>query len=87
MPQKAHVVCKTQHNFGCSVPSSSDVLRHESLATSGLGSTAIRAVASSQTKIADLEFAVGVDEEIPRLEITVENVGGVDVLEPAEGLI
>jgi hypothetical protein len=38
-----------------------------------------------ETKVADLELAVGVDEQVPRLEIAVEDVGRVDVLSEASG--
>lgn len=45
------------------------------------------AVAAGKAKVADLELAVGVDEQISGLEVAVENVGGVNVLEAAEGLV
>ena len=44
-------------------------------------------VASCQAKVADLEFAVGIDEKVTRLEVAVKNVGGVDVFETTESLI
>ena len=45
------------------------------------------AISTSETKVADLELTVGVDEEVARLEVTVQDVGGVDVLEAAEDLV
>ena len=40
-----------------------------------------------ETEVADLELTVGIDEEVARLEITMENVCGMDVFETAQGLI
>ena len=37
-------------------------------------------VASCKAEIADLEFAVGVDQKVAWFEVAVEDVGGVDVL-------
>ena len=42
---------------------------------------------SGQTEIADLEIAGGVEEQVRRLQITMQNVGGVNVLEAAENLV
>jgi hypothetical protein len=36
---------------------------------------------SSQTKVTDLQLAVGIDEQVSRLEISVQHVGRVDVLD------
>ena len=40
-----------------------------------------------QTKVRDLDEAVGVDEKVGRLQIAVEDVSRVDVLEPAQDLV
>ena len=37
-------------------------------------------IASRKAKVTDLQLTVGVDEQIARLKITVEDIGGVDVL-------
>ena len=42
---------------------------------------------SSQTEIADLEIAGCVEEQVRRLQVPMQNVGGVDVLESAENLV
>ena len=42
---------------------------------------------SGQTKIANLEIAGGVEEQIRRLQIAMQNVGGVNVLEAAKNLV
>ena len=41
---------------------------------------------SGEAKIADLEVAVCVDEQVAGLEVAVQDVGRVDVLEPAQHL-
>jgi hypothetical protein len=38
-----------------------------------------------ETKVTDFELAVGVDEEVSRFEIAVEDVGRVDVLGEVSG--
>jgi len=84
------VVCEAQHDLRSSVPPSGDVLRHESLVASGLGwrgSSSRRGITASQPEIADLEFAVGIDEQIAGLQVSVEDIGRVNVLETAECLI
>ena len=40
-----------------------------------------------EAKVADLEDAVGVDEEVAGLDITVHDLGGVEVLDPAQQLV
>jgi hypothetical protein len=37
--------------------------------------------ATGETKVTDLELAVSIDEQVSRLEIPMENVGGVNILE------
>lgn len=39
---------------------------------------------SSETEVADLDTAVLVDEDVSRLEIAVEHVGGVKILDCAK---
>ena len=38
------------------------------------------------TEVADLEVTVGVDEHVPRLQISVQYVSRVDILQPSENL-
>ena len=40
-----------------------------------------------ESKVADLELAVGIHHEVAGLEVAVEDVGRVDVLEPAQDLV
>jgi hypothetical protein len=49
--------------------------------------TRARRIPSRESEIADLELAVRVDEEVTGFEVPVEDGGGVDVFETAEGLV
>ena len=76
------VALEAQHNLWCSVPSSRDVLGHvASILLRVDGET------SRQTEIANLELAVGINEQVTRLQISVKHVGGVDILETAKNLV
>ena len=44
-------------------------------------------IPTRQTKVADLEFAVGVDEQVSWFQVSVEYVGTVEVFEAAKSLI
>jgi len=67
-----------QNDLGSSVPPGNDVL--------GEGSGALF-VATSKTEVADLEVAVLVKEKVAGLEITMDNVGRVDVETSSEQLV
>ena len=43
---------------------------------------AIARIGTSETKVADLELAICVDEEVAGLEVTMEDICRVDVLQP-----
>ena len=47
----------------------------------------VRISDSSQTKIADLKIARGVEKQVGGLQIAMQNVCRVDVLEAAEDLV
>jgi hypothetical protein len=54
-------------------------LRHESsLTLFGLDDT--RLEPSSETEIADLQFTIGIDEQVSGFQISVKDVGRVDIL-------
>ena len=75
-----HVIRKAEHDFRCAVPPRRDVLGHESLL--------LRLVEpAGEPEIANLELAIGVHEQVARLEITVQHVGRVDVFKAAERLV
>lgn len=76
------VALEAQHNFWCTVPPRSHVFRHVSSVLLGVNGETTR-----ETEIANLELAVGVDEEVTGLQVAVKDIGGVDVLETAEDLV
>ena len=84
-----HVIGKAQHDLWRTVPSRRNILRHESLIRSSASSvtTTTGTVSASQTEVANLELAIGIHQEVAWLEITMENVCGMDVFETAQGLI
>ena len=86
---ETHIVRKAQHDLWCTVPPCRNILRHEALVR--CAPALVRAttwlVPTRETKVADLQLAVGVHEQVARLEITVQHIRGVDVLEAAEGLV
>lgn len=77
------VLCETEHNLRSSVPSCSNVLGLEA----GSNIVGLVAEATGKTEIANLQLAVGIDEQVTGLEIAVQDVGRVDVLETAENLV
>jgi hypothetical protein len=76
------VVLEAKHDLGRAVPSRRHVLGH----VAGILLRVDRETAR-QAEIADLELAVGVDQQVTRLEVTVQHVRRVDVLEPAQDLV
>lgn len=64
----------SQHDLGCTVVTGRDVTGH------------LRVLDSSKTKVANLEITVFVDENVGRLEVTVDDTGRVDVFETALGV-
>lgn len=76
------VTLEAQHDFRSTVPSRSNVFGH----VAGIFFR-IHGETSGKTKITDLEFAISVDEEISWLQISVEHIGGVNVLETAKNLV
>lgn len=71
-----------EHDLGRAVPPRRDILGHEArLAAVGLG----REDAAREAKVAHLEVAVGVEQEVGRLEVAVDDVGRVHGLEGAQG--
>lgn len=65
------VLLPSQHDFRGTVVSRRDVARH------------LRVLDSGEAEIADLQVAVLIDENVAGLEVTVDNAGGMDILEPA----
>jgi hypothetical protein len=75
------VFLEGQHDFGGTVPSCGHIFGHEARIVIGRGSR------SSETKIADLEIAVGIEKKVGWFEISVEDVGGVHGFGGSESLI
>ena len=77
---QTHVVGETQHDFRSAIPSSGHVFRHEALVSGRLGGATARYVTSRKTEITDLESAVGIHQEVSRLDVPVQYVCRVDIL-------
>lgn len=58
-----------EHDFGCTVVSGGNVARH------------LGVLDSCQAKVANFQVAVFVDEDVTRLQVTVNDTGGMDVFE------
>jgi hypothetical protein len=72
--QSTHVIGETQHDLWSTIPARCNILSHEALVASSLGisTTRTRGITTSETKIADLELAVGIDKKVA----VVFNEGG-----------
>lgn len=71
------VVVAAEEKLRGPVPAGDDILGHQlALAVAGAG----------QAEVADLELAVGVDQEVPGLQVSVEDVRRVQILERSEQL-
>ncbi len=44
-------------------------------------------IGSSQSEVADFQVAVRIDEQVARLQVTMQDASRVDVLEPSEKLV
>ena len=76
------VTLEAKHDLRCSVPTGGHVLCHETNVR-----LCIIAKSACESKVANLEFAIGVDQQIARLQVAVKDVGRVDVFEPSADLI
>lgn len=69
------VLLPGEHDFGGTVISCADVTGHLGVLDTG------------KTKVADLQIAVLVDENVAWLQVTVDDTGRVNVLETSEDLV
>lgn len=76
------VTLEAQHDFRCPVPPGSHVFGHVSRIF-----LRVHGETSSQAKIANLELAVCVHEEITGFEISVEDVCGMYELQATQDLV
>ena len=76
------VALKAQHDLGRAVPARRHVLSHVARIL-----LRVHRKTAGQSKIADLELAVGVDQQIAGLQVAVQHIGRVDVLQAAQNLV
>jgi hypothetical protein len=76
------VALEAQHNLWSTVPSRSHVFSHVSSIFLG-----INRETSSKSKVANLQLAISVDQQIARLQITMKDISRVDVFQSAENLV
>lgn len=76
------IALEAQHDLGSTVPTGSDIFCHVTGVLLG-----INREASCETKVANLELTIGVDEQISWLQISVEDVGRVNIFKTAENLV
>ena len=76
------VSAEREHELGRSIPARCDVLRHKvGVFVGGCRDTARHA------EIANFQIAIGVNEQIRRFQIAMQNAGRVNVLDAAQYLI
>ena len=76
------VALEAQHDLRRAVPARRHVLSHVARIF-----LRVHGKAAGQSKIADLELAVGVDQQVAGLEVAVQHIGRVDVLQAAQDLV
>jgi hypothetical protein len=77
---RTHVVGEAQHDLGSPIPTRRYIFGHEALFL-------LLVKAASETEVANLELAIGIDKKVARLEIAVKYIGGVNIFETAECLV
>ena len=75
------VLLEGQHDFGSTIPASGNVFRHEARVV------LLRRCRAGQTKIANLEIAVGIQQEVGGLQVAMEHVGRVHRFQSAQRLV
>ena len=81
------VVGEAQHDLGRSVPPRRYIFSHESLIPCSFRSTPAGGVSSRETKIANFEFAICIEEKISGFHVPMQDIGGMDVLQATERLV
>ena len=76
------VTLEGEHNLGGAIPTGRNVLSHVPSILLW-----IDAEPSRQAEIGNLELAVGVDQQVSRLQVTVQDVCTVDVFQTAQNLV
>lgn len=76
------VALEAQHNLWRTVPSRGNILSHIPGILLGIDREA-----TSKAEIADFQLTISIHKQIAGLQVSMQNVGGVDVLEAAEDLV
>ena len=76
------VALEREHNLWSTVPSCSDVFRHVPSILLGVDRETSR-----EAEIANLQLAIGIDEQVSRLQVTMEDIGRVDVFQSTQNLV
>lgn len=75
------VLLEGEHDLGRAIPPGSDVLGHEARVLIGSEHGA------SQSEVAHFEVAVGIEQDVARLEVAMNDVGAVHGLERTQSLV
>lgn len=76
------VALEAQHDFWSTIPSCRNILGH--IASILLW---VNRESTSQTKVTNLQLAIRVDQQVTGLQITVQDIRGVNILQTAQDLI
>lgn len=76
------VALEREHNLWRTVPSCSYVFRHVPRILLGVDRET-----SCETEIANLQLAISIDEQISRLQITVKDIGRVNIFQSTQNLV
>jgi hypothetical protein len=82
---RVRVFVTGQHDFGRTVPARDDVFGQQHGSTTAL--LVLVSHAAGESEIANLEIAVGVDQQVGRFEVTMEDFARVNVFESSHDLI
>lgn len=76
------IALEAEHDLRCPIPPGRHVLCH-------VPSVLLRILRepSGQTEVADFEFAIGVDEQVSRFQVSVEDICRVDIFEATQDLV
>lgn len=76
------VALEAQHDLRSAIPSCRNILRHVSRILLGINGEATR-----QAKVTDFQLAIGIDQQVTGLQISVQNIGRMDILQSAKNLV
>ena len=76
------VALEAQHDLWSAIPSCRNVFRHVSCILLRVDRETTR-----QTKVTDFQLAIGIDQQVTGFQVTVQDVGRMDILQPAKNLV